>query len=625
MRMTLTGAGVALSVGFLGLAGCGAGGGTSVGGFEQRVIGPGGGEAEAQNVRLVVPPGAFTEDHVVSIFDQPVPLPIEVQPDGATILYHDNIMCIGPLDLALLVDGYVRMCYPPSGYPKGLGEEDLVLLEWNESLGVMQVAWDAVQNLATHCFEDFSYDRLGHVAVGVRFPPPDPDEYDFAFYTAPEQTEVVTQGDPTPVPHGITVVDLDGQLPVLVVPDTTDGTDYLGNGDGSRVLYQRVNPFEESSELRSFDVPSLTDRLLAANGSYLPFSPAFGWFGSTDTVYRTELVATAQGVTPVPSDAFGSMPGGGGGFTPLFPYPSNYSLEDVRISPDGSMALLRFFVFDQPFSRELVAVVDALGNVLSSDLPCDIDFGEETPRFLPDSSGITFLDDDGVTAKRIDPDGTDVATIYTSTEPNSFLQDFAVAPVFAGQPQRCAFLRFDFGLVSEAGGESFPRQVFATDELGGGDLRETVLDDTYQVVELVHLFSDGWATPLVGVQLSFGDFLFDVSSQGRIGTKLPPFFGSRTIFFSLTDATIWKEIPSPLAWIDFARGPEGHAGEALLAVPSVDTESFPEYPTAGIYHLDELLQNPVLVTPEGYRMAGPPRWLESWRRSPGFSPFEGVR
>ena len=183
MKATPVAAALALVLGVL-LGGCGGGSGEAVGEFEQLVIGPDGGHAEAQNVALVVPPGAFAQDHVCAILEQPDPLPIEPQADGSTIVYHDNIMCIGPLDLVLLVPGYVRMCYPLT-FPPGAGEDDLVLLEWDAGLGAMRVSIDAVQNLATHCFEDFSYDVLGHVAVGRRIAPPDPVDFDFTFYAEP--------------------------------------------------------------------------------------------------------------------------------------------------------------------------------------------------------------------------------------------------------------------------------------------------------------------------------------------------------------------------------------------------------------------------------------------------------
>ena len=131
-------------------------------------------------------------------------------------------------------------------------------------------------------------------------------------------------------------------------------------------------------------------------------------------------------------------------------------------------------------------------------------------------------------------------------------------------------------------------------------------------------------TPLVGVQFD-SKRLVDVSGQGLSGPVPLPF--PSAIFFDLDTAAFHKQIPAPLAWIDFCRQtqPSAHTASALVAIPFVDTELFPEYPTPGLYHLDSLLGNPTLVPTPGLNMAGPPRWLQSWRRSPGFDPFEGVR
>jgi len=599
------------------LAGCGGGSGEAVGEFEQLVIGPDGGHAEAQNVALVVPPGAFAQDHVCAILEQPDPLPIEPQADGSTIVYHDNIMCIGPLDLALLVPGYLRMCYPLT-FPAGAGEDDLVLLEWDAGLGAMRVSTDAVQNLATHCFEDFSYDVLGHVAVGRRIAPPDPVDFDFAFYAEPP---VAAAGLPV-ADTGIVLVDLDGQLATAVVPGTAGVDDYLGNGPGSRVLYRTFVAQTESSTLRTFDVPSLADREVMAPDTFAPSSPLFGWLGFGDTLYYDERDLVLLGVVPLPN-AFGTVPGGGGATDRTYPYDGDLFLEDVRISPDGTMALLRFFVNTPQALLERVDVIDVTGTPLAVGLPCDLDFGDPTPRFLPDSSGITFLADDGVTVKRVDPDGANEADLYVLPSAG-VLVDFAVAPSFALSPQRCAYVRRDVQ-VAAAGLPPDGPDYFETDRLTGGDVQSTSIGGPFTIVDLVHVVSENFATSLVGVQVQISRALIDVSGQG-LSTALPPSPGA-TVFFNLFDATIARVIPAPLAWIDFCRQtqPSAHTGKALVAIPFVDTETFPEYPTPGLYVFDPLLTTPTLVTPPGLDMAGPPRWLQSWRHSPGFNPFQGVR
>jgi hypothetical protein len=604
------------------LAGCGSGGDVVVGEFQQIVIGPGGGVAAAQNVRLVIPPGAFTEDHVVEVLEQPFPLPIETPTDGSTIVYHDNIMCIGPLDLPLLVDGHLRMCYPDSGYPKGLDEDDLVLLEWDEEAGLMRVVAKPTQDTDADCFEDFDYERLGHVAIGLRIP--GDDRFDLVAMMVPEPVDQVPAG--RIVTAGLVLGDIDGALDPLLIPDTSDANDYLGRPEGNGLLYVLEDSKAEASSLHTTDVPSLDTREVLAQGDFRRANPFFGWHGTDgSSIYFNRFGISPQGDVQT-LDAFSTVPYAGGAFDDLFAYDQgDMFLEDVRYSPDGLLVLLRFFSFQQKSSRSLLVVLDELGNVLSSGLPTEVDYFDPMPRFLPDSSAIYYVADDGVTVRSVLPDGTGETTIYALPEPQAEFVDFVVAPVFNPAPQRCFYVRRDFGNLSSTGTMgTFDQDVLVSDELAGGDVHvNAFFGTTVQVQDLVPLQGRNWSTSLVALQLvpsGFGeiDVIGNVSSAGG------QFFFPSTYFFSLDDASLWREVPVPLAFIDFSHAP-GLEGHALASIPFTDTESFPEYPSPGLYHLDPFLGNATDVTPVGYDLAGPGRWLQSWRHAPGFSPFFGVR
>jgi hypothetical protein len=606
--------------------GCGSAGSVVVGEFQQLVIGPGGGTAAAQNVWLWVPPGAFTEDHVVSILEQPTPLPIEPQGDGSTVVYHDNIMCIGPIDLDLLVPGRMRMCYPDSGYPKGLGEGDLVLLEWDEDAGLMRVVPGAVQDTTENCFEDTAYPTLGHVAIGLRIPgdePPPPPEFEVLFFGEPAVAMQAPDG--TLVPSMLWLMDIDGDLPDTTVPNTDDVGDYLGNGDGSRALYTTPRFQDKFSgiSMRTFDVPSLADREVLAEDTFSPSEPYFGWHGFSDTIFFDEFDFSTLG-KQVPTEGIATVPGAGGATTDFYPYKGgSIFYEDVRFSPDDTMVMLRFFDFSQEGSRSLFVVMDLLGNVLTEDLPTEVDFFDPMPRFLPDSSGVYYVGDDGVTVYRVDPDGTDTSVLYSLPAANSEILDFVVAPPFAPDPQRCAYVRRFFGEIQSEGVGGGPEDLFETDRLSGGDVQSFAFGTQVSIVDLVPLFSQGWQTSLVALQLYPESFDQSVNVAGFQGSP-----DGSTLFFNLGDAGLWTEIPAPLAHIDFSRQvvlPDRvRAGHALVWITFVDTESFPDFPEAGLYHLDPFLGSPSLLTP-GWFVDGPGRWLESWRHVPGFSIFRGPR
>jgi hypothetical protein len=595
------------------LSGCGVGGGTTVGEFQQIVIGPEGGTAAAQNVSLVIPPGAFTEDHVLDVQLQPFPLPIEPQGDGSTIEYHDNIMCIGPLGLPLLVDGHLRMTYPDSGYPKGLGEDDLVLLVWDEAAQLMRVSPTAVQSLLGDRFDDFDYDELGHCAVGVRIPSDDPPEFDFAFEGVPES--VSTTGGKTVEPL-IVLADLDGALPDTEVPGTEDARAHLGNGDGTRFLWLREEFQQESTSLHTTDVPSLDTRQIAGPQEFSGFGSLYGWANRSDVLYVDRSLPLQEQGEPVPFEAFATIDGAGvGPFDDVYPYPGDRFLEDVRISPDHTMAVLRFFRFGKSFDI-VIDVIDLLGNVVAADAVPGMGFDDPTPRWMPDSSGIYWVEPDGTTVSLLEVDDLEVSTLYTMTVANSVLVDFVVAPPFQPDPQRCAYVRREFS-VRALGLPGGTGDFYETDALAGGDLTSYDLGESISVVEMVPLFSDNWQTSLVLLEAE--PFFGEVQTEGIEGSA-----SNGTLVLSLDPAGLWTQIPAPISNIDLSRQP-GYEGQMLVWIEETNTDSFPEYPTVGLYHLDSSAGNPTLVTPPGLVPTGPARWLQSWRHSPGFFSFDGVR
>ena len=54
--------------------------------------------------------------------------------------------------------------------------------------------------------------------------------------------------------------------------------------------------------------------------------------------------------------------------------------------------------------------------------------GNNSPRFLPDSSGLYLVDPDGEGVDRYDPDGTNASTLFTPPAEHGFLKDFVLAP-----------------------------------------------------------------------------------------------------------------------------------------------------------------------------------------------------
>lgn len=599
--------GALLAMMILGLAACGSGGKTVPPFIQGQVIGPGGGTLEVETVKLVVPPGAFDDDVIVAMLPQLDPLPID--PAAGQVEYLPGIICIGPLGHPLLVDGHVRMCYRVEDIPKGSTEADLVLLEWDELAGLMRLSPTAVQDLIDHCFDDELYGFLGHIAVGVRAGRA--AAFDFVFTGIQTGQQQHSQLEIVPIPQGLVLADSTLGLTALPMAGTEGAGRYIGSRDGSRILYTVPNFATEGTALRTVDVGltgPFTNREVLPEGTFTSSDGLYGWLGNQDRVFHERQPVTPAGA-PLPTRFFSAKNGDGtGGIDDLEGRAGSTFIEDVRVSPDRSKAIVRWIEFTRGTETHVDTVDLTTGLPIALDLPTNTDSFDPTPRWLPDSTGIYFVEDDGVTVTRLGPDGTGAQTLYTLPVAG-FLLDFVVAPPFAA-PQRCAYVRRDpqFLNLGLGGGPDF----YETDQLAGGDHTTFGLAGFFSVVEMVPLFSDDFQTSLVFLQITSESF--DVFP----GAVIPGNPEGHTLVFSV-DGAFWTEIPVPLSNIDLSRSVD-REGHMLVWVQQGD-DSFPDFVNPGVYHLDPFAGNVEDVTPAGWLVTQPPRWLESWRFTPGFDSF----
>jgi hypothetical protein len=269
---------------FLVLAACGVGS-TTTPVYVEGVIGPGGGTLETENLRLVIPPGAFDEEKVCAIVPGPDDLPID--PAEGEIDLLPGCMCLGPRGDTLAVPGNMRFCYDPSDIPSKVSEDDLVLLEFDETLGYLVVT-PANHDTTTHCFEDVAYDQLGYVVVGARIgdPPPPPPDFDFTLFGSTFSPLVAPQG--LPQNTGLILCDTDPLgLPPQVLAGTGNAFDYLGSFDGSRLLYTVPDFQQESTSLRTRRRRTTTERCSRRTPSTPRTRTSGGLASSTSSTTRS--------------------------------------------------------------------------------------------------------------------------------------------------------------------------------------------------------------------------------------------------------------------------------------------------------------------------------------------------
>ncbi len=597
------------------LAACGVGT-SGPAAYESLVIGPSGGTLQSGEVRCVIPPGAFGDDQPVAIIPQPNLLPID--PGAGEIDYVTGVTCLGPRGLSMGVPGTLRHCFDPNAIPSGSTESDLVLLEWDEANGWMRVE-PATLDPVNHCLVDSSYSVFGFVAVGVLLsgPPPPSPEFDFVFLGTPD-VGMVTADAVTAGPNSsVILADSTGTLTATSVAGTEGTADYLGSRDGSRVLYTLHPTSPYSSSLATFDVAAsgpFAQREILPDGTFTESTNWFGWLGDQDRVYHERGTGSFGVVAEATSsDSFSAVPGGGGAVLDLVTKTGSVNLRDIHVSPDRSKVLLQWtdFTSDLNVYADVVDATD--GSPVATGLALVTSFPFPTVRWLPDSSGIYWIEQDGVTVTEAAAPSWTPTTLYVLPAPNSVLKDFVVAPPFPPAGQRCAYVREDQtllpqGIVSGPVGPDF----FETDLLAGGDVNSTDLAGQFNVREMVPLLSDNWQTSLVLVAMD--DALFSPF------TAFPTPPNGHTLLFDLGAAVLTRDIPVPPSRIDLGRavGKEGH----FLVWVDTTNPSYPEYPNPGVYELDSFGGNPTNVTPTGWVPTGPPRWLRSWRFAPGTSDYD---
>jgi hypothetical protein len=575
---------------------CGSGG-TTISPIYQGLVSPQGGTVATNTVVLVLPPGWVAQSHAVLILPQPTPLPID--PLAGPVDYMPGLMCVGPVGLDLLVPAHIRFCYDPLTIPAGGLETDIVLLEWNEAAGHMKVSQTAVQDLVNHCFDDFVYGQLGHIGVGIRTGPIRNFVFQANTGPAPIRTQAAVPGF---IDGSLVVADDNGDLAPLGLDNTADANLYIPSRNGQKVLFRWPDPDNEQDALRAVDVPTgAVDFDSDPSLNLLPYDPLFGWFPNAGHLFFCHRDAGAALEGPSTIDVFADNTIGGSLNTHLRDGPDFFNIKDARVSPNGARVLLRYGPqFGGPDRADVITT--STGNLLAVDLPV-LPNGSSSPmpRWLPDSSGLTFIDAVGAVG-RINADGTNVQTLYTGISP---ILDFSLAPgasLASPSTARCAYIRTTapIGLQS-MGNVSAPSTFFVVDVLAGTTKVEQDLGAVYGVEELAY-HPNGQS---VWCQLNSGNLGLHGSGSST-GFQMIP-FGSFVESFSASNASTHIVIAARMGALDISRT----TGEVLLWMQNDFQDA--QFPTAGIWKLDADGLNGSLVPLPGFVPIGPPRLLASWR------------
>ena len=559
-----------------------------------------------------MPGGAFTVDLALAILPQPTPLPID--PLAGDVAYMPGIMCIGPIGQPLLVGGRVRMCYSPSDIPKGFSETDLVLLEWDDAAGFMRISLDAVQDLVHHCFEDDDYTELGHVAIGLI---ENRTTSLFVYQNDSGPAMLRAAGLPAVSTRGLGWVfrnhGVRDDLTATTIDNTADAEDFLPSIGGQRVLFVTTDFQAERTILHTVDLDSaggFPSRELSDSQTDSLNDPLFGWLETgDDEVYVERFPLPGPSGGPVTGE-FDRLPATGPG-TPAtwsYPHPSTNSfLDDVRQSPDGSLTLLRYISFGNFTLARYDVVHSGTGNALQTDiLPSRTDASLPTPRWLPDSSGLYYVDTNGVDVRAIDADGGNDRLLYTIGEIFEEIRDFVVAPDYDGADlanSHCAYVDRDLEITDDS---------LVVDTLDGAGPTFHDLNGAFAVDEMA------WRPDGAGVILG----LFDNSRALRTTGGIP----LSTQFLHFADATgaEQRRINASMGDLDVDRD----TSEIMLWISSgLQDQAFA---ADGIYLLGFNDDADVLAVPGSAgvpptRAVGPARFIHSWRRTPGFSGSGQVR
>ena len=252
-------------------------------------------------------------------------------------------------------------------------------------------------------------------------------------------------------------------------------------------------------------------------------------------------------------------------------------------------------------------MIDAVtGDEIGAFLPGVDDPAAPTPRWLPDSSGIYYVEPDLQTVSRLPADGSGTpTTLYTlPPAPNAFLQDFVVAPSYTAATAAttpCAYVKSQFEVVVDVavGGGDPNASSFVRDVLGGGAHASTDLGVRMAVSELI--YHPNGATVLADVvEESIG-----VIDQG-------PVRAAETVrIFDATSAAELHVFVTTLEHFDLDRV----TGELVVWFPTGGVDA--AFPVAGLFRLASNGDTIATVDTNGLVPTGPARFLRSWRRTPG--------
>jgi hypothetical protein len=378
-------------------------------------IGVEGAVVEAGPVRLEIPPGALEGPTAVSILPQTTPL--QVQPPADDRCTYEIVVgpwCCGPRGLALLRDGRLVMGYADADVPPGADEDDLVLLRWDEAATALVPDPDATHDPVANTFEVPTYRVLGHVAIGLR--------------TCATQGIVFLARSTQAGLDGIYLGDAAGESTPLLLPGgSTFPRSFAPSPDENRVLFEllvQAGNFQ-TTQLWSVGYTDLQATILAGDQDTVSRSdPILGWLeGASDAFFEL----TVSGDDVVPSRTSIATVAGAGGVDPeeLYFLDNFAYTADLRQSPDGSLLLIHYFGAEEDDQIDVIRT--STGDAVSQDL---IPFGggQATPRFLPDSSGVYLVSQDGTQVLAYDPDGTNVTVLFTIPVAHGLLKDFVLAP-----------------------------------------------------------------------------------------------------------------------------------------------------------------------------------------------------
>lgn len=590
-----------VSLAALALAACGGAGPKQIPSFTEGVVGTGGGTLEAGGVKLVIPAGALTLDTVVKILPQPDPLPLD--PAVPPVAFMPGFMCIGPIGQNLVVSGRVRFCYDPATIPPGSTEADVVLLEWDALAGFLRISQTATKDTTTHCFEDDVYGELGHIGVGaVQASPLN------LVFASNANVNVFAAARPVPgvvplPPNALILASSTNALLPAELANTADAAGYVASRDGAKVIWRRFDFQLDGSDLLSTEVAdgTLNTLLTPATDRFLESDPLYGSISSSDVYYgRSRFQDDVSGDTlahvgvtgtPPPSDLYfdGSQTG---------------DLVDVRVSPDETMVLLRYRDFGKGVFDALFVVDATTGDEIGAFLPGVDDPTRPTPRWLPDSSGLYWVEPDLQTVSTLPPDGSGMpATLYTlPPAPNDFLQDFVVAPSYTpatAATTPCAYVKSQFSLVAGAAVGDPDNSFLVRDVLGGGALASTDLGARMRVDELI--YHPNGTKVIADV----------VDDSLRLTGQAVALVAETVRIFDATTAAPLHVYATTLEYFDLDRV----TGELVVWFPTGGVD--PSFPVAGLYRLASNGDTIAGIDTNGIVPTGPARYLRSWRRTPG--------